>query len=217
MVFERQLFKYSGGRDKNLFCLPTWAWAGNIKGALVYLCGSDNRAQERAVRSLQEQGLKYAGLNTIPLGEHGTLEFRQMNTSTDFNKISLWVDLLTRIKAHSRSINSVKDLEAYWKRIGSLTTSSEYGFFMEEVFGIICPELHFDGYEAMMGEGAIAVKELEILYYRNRANLIPSVVRSSALSEMLRANQNNQGNANIQEMIAQLQVRYADIQPIEAL
>jgi hypothetical protein len=88
---------------------------------------------------------------------------------------------------------------------------------MEEVFGIICPELHFDGYEAMMGEGAIAVKELEILYYRNRANLIPSVVRSSALSEMLRANQNNQGNANIQEMIAQLQVRYADIQPIEAL
>ena len=184
MVFERQLFKYSGARDKNLFCLPTWAWNNNIKQAMQVF-NIDERSQRTAIRTLQEYGLKYAGMNTLPLGEHGTLEFRQMGTITDFGKISMWVELLTNIKTYARSVNSVNDLKALWKKLGALNTTSEYGAFMGEVFGTSASELWYDDYEKTMAKGVVAVKELEIIHNKTVATALAAPRLDRGIGEEL--------------------------------
>ena len=168
MIFERQLFKYSGSRSTNLFCLPTWSWADNIKSGLKTLDESvDN--QSYSIRNLATRGLKYTGMNTLPLMAHGTLEFRQMATTLDFNKISLWVDLLSRVKEYSRNISSVESLRKYWEKLGALNTTSEYRIFMDEVFGPLSQELLIGDYTADMAAGVVGVKEMDIIYSKSKA------------------------------------------------
>lgn len=159
-VFERQLYAVSGARDKNLFCLPTWAWNGNLMSAIGVLANTKDDGGQNAVLTLNNQGLKYAGMNTRTLNEHGTLEFRQMQTTKDIASVSEWVDTLIRIKLYA--INSVKelpDLLVFWDKISELNTTSEYAVLLKDVFGERQEYLMLNKYWDMMAKGIIQVKE----------------------------------------------------------
>lgn len=155
-IFERQLYKFSGNRDKNLFCLPTWAFDGHIMSALGYI---PSRPGNAAV-TLASNGYKYSGLNTKPLSRMGTLEFRQMQTVRDYDKIALWVEYLTRIKGGgSAECETTDGFIAYLEKLSNLNTSSEYTELLMSTFGERGKFLQFDGWKNDMAQGVIAVKE----------------------------------------------------------
>lgn len=161
-IFERQLYKFSGERDKNLFCLPTWAYDGNIMNALGYLPTKQNSA----AISIATNGFKYSGLNTKPLRDKGTLEFRQMQTVRDYDKIALWVEYLTRIKgAAAEECVDYDSFMVYLDKLSTLNTSSEYSELMVSVFGERCKFLELGDWKKDMAQGVISVKE-QLSYIR---------------------------------------------------
>jgi len=169
-IFEKQLYRLSGGRDKNLFCLPTWAWDGNIKSAIQYFVLRKDDGVS-AANQLAGQGLKYAGLNTRTLQEHGTLEFRQMHTTRDMAKIAQWADMLIRIKKSAVSqVTEMESLIKFWEKLSELNTNSEYYQLMHQVFGDARPLLEMQGYDSDMAAGVIQVKECLITYQRALKN-----------------------------------------------
>lgn len=162
MLFERGLYKFSGGREKNIFCLPTWAWKGNILAAIPKLARG---SEVHAASALYQNGLKYAGMNTIPLGEKGTLEFRQMKTTKDFKQVSAWISLLCSIKDFAcENVKTLEDLEKFWTSIAALNTTSEYDVVLGSVFDKYSNILSYEGYSKDMAQGVIAIKELQAAY-----------------------------------------------------
>lgn len=184
-VFERQLYKFSGGRDKNLFCLPTWAFDGHILSGLRYLQGHPFDA----AHSLSGNGYKYSGLNTKSLREKGTLEFRQMQTVRDYEKISLWVEYLTRIKgAAADECTTPEALLVYLEKLANLNTSSAYEELLTTTFGERGRFLKFDGWAKDMAQGVILVKE-QLAYLRR--------VKKTGRSEVNMGDMPEQGNPRV--------------------
>ena len=85
-LFEKCLYRYVGkSRWKNIYCTPiteTYLFAGLARQGL---------------RTAWE---KYTGLNILPLSSHGTVEFRHMHGTNDAKKLSVWIDLICRIKKY---------------------------------------------------------------------------------------------------------------------
>lgn len=166
-IFEKQLYRISGGRDKNLFCLPTWAWDGNIKQAIQYF-GIREDDGVTAAHQLSSIGLKYAGMNTRTLSEHGTLEFRQMQTTKDMAKIAQWADLLIRVKLFAtKSVEDIPSLVKFWNMLSELNTNSSYYLLMSNVFGDARPLMEMPKYDADMAAGVIQVKESLVMYHKS--------------------------------------------------
>ena len=85
-LFERCLYRFVGkNRWKNIYCTP-------ITETVMF-----NQLASRGLRLPWE---KYTGLNIIPLGEHGTVEFRHMHGTFDSKKLCVWIDLICRLKAY---------------------------------------------------------------------------------------------------------------------
>lgn len=154
-IFEKLLYRFSGDRDKNLFCLPTYAWDTQILSALQVLKEDEVKAILRLSSSH-----KYAGMNTRSLSEKGTLEFRQMQTVREYGKIALWVEYLTRIKGSG--IESCQDYDSllkYLESLATLNTSSEYSNLLVKVFGEKAVILQAGDWRRDMADGVIMVKE----------------------------------------------------------
>lgn len=116
MVFEPFLYNFVGrGRRRNIYCVPL--------------------ADTRLPRHQYENGLrgwsKYTGLNLLPLGDHGTLEFRHMHGTTDVHKLCTWIDIITRLKAYVMK-TSPEVLKAYFM---ALCRGTDIQKLAVEVFG----------------------------------------------------------------------------------
>jgi len=166
-VFERALYQFSGKREKNIYCLPTWAWSKNQDVALGMLY----HTPRDAAIYMGTNSHKYAGMNTLPLFEKGTLEFRQMHTTKEFNKIGLWVEFLTKIKLYAaNNVRDQKTLEEFYLHLSELNTSSEYTQLAMQVFGNNGQQLCIPGqWEKGAAEGVIQVKESYVRYLRGKA------------------------------------------------
>ena len=155
-VFERMLYKYSGHRDENIYCLPTYAWADNIESAFRELYQN----QGDALRLFSRKGHKYAGLNALPLEAQGTLEFRMMHTTHNIEQIGYWVDFLTHVKAYAASkVEDIDGLLKFLDGLATLNTSSKYGALMDAVFPVNNGELLYKDWERDIALGVIQVKE----------------------------------------------------------
>lgn len=90
---EASLFRVSGGRHDNLFCVP---WKGSEKEPflLQYLQGRTN------LSNLVGQCRKYAGINLCPLFERGTIEFRMHKGSKNPTEILAWLLRIINFKKH---------------------------------------------------------------------------------------------------------------------
>ena len=115
-IFERSLFTFAcDERRSNIFCVP-----------LEYCMTVGNHS----MRHLVDNTAKYAAMNLHAVREKGTVEFRQMSTSFDEEKVFLWVLLLALIKRAAAHFPLI-DIKAEVKQ---LKFSSDYDNFLQKVF-----------------------------------------------------------------------------------
>lgn len=125
MIFERSLYRVSGDRWNNNYCIPLAMTSDLLirwfKYEKTYINWSWN---------------KYTGLNLCPIwgGESskiGTVEFRQHKGSVDVEEIMQWCNLITALKRAAQTIQR-DELLAH---IRTMNTTSGYWWLAKEVFG----------------------------------------------------------------------------------
>lgn len=97
-----------GGREANNFCAPWYKCEGSVYDAAkliatVIKLSQEEDEHEREVlqemlSNLTEGFHKYAGLNLRPLKKYGSIEFRQMIATHDFNLIVKWLNIILNLK-----------------------------------------------------------------------------------------------------------------------
>lgn len=116
-VFERLFFKFVGRqRIKSIYCVPL------TETNLLTTIG------QRGLRADAWQ--KYASLNAKPLAEYGTLEFRHMHGTFNVEKLCIWIDMITQLKAFVLKVGT-KYLRTL---IAKLDDSFDFKGLLDEIF-----------------------------------------------------------------------------------
>ena len=154
-LYEDALFNYSGGRQKNVFCVPLSETDLPLSHLLgIHDIGSLNQFIRNHTR-------KYMGLNLKPIGEQGTIEFRMHYGTRDFDKIYDWAFI---IHALFRAV-----MEGPWTRndrlldeIEKIDTLDKYHSFAMQSFNEAYPFLRQYMTGAGMEKGLSFVKEISV-------------------------------------------------------
>lgn len=118
-VFEKVLFRFIGkGRIRNIYCVPITTTQLLTDAAMRG--GFQPRYWE-----------KYASLNLKTIATFGTLEFRHMHGTFDARKVSIWIDLLTKMKDYCLRMGT-KHIRAI---ISSMDDNFDFKQLMLDVFG----------------------------------------------------------------------------------
>lgn len=132
LIFERVLYRMSGDRWNNNFCVPLTG-SSEVSSVLKYL--SNN--------SIPGTWYKYFGLNISPIwgGESGkaigTIEFRQLHGTTNIIEIMQWVYLICALKTAARRYTA----EELHHLIDTMNTTSGYYILTEKVFGAAAKDI----------------------------------------------------------------------------
>lgn len=125
MVFERALYKYSGKRWTNIFCVPLREWMLSLDFDLL--------------SNLVDMWQKYSGLNLLTLRELGTIEFRQMVSSHNATYIQGWINMIVALKQASKG----KNKDDVIQQITELNGTSGYWHLMQQIFGDLAYALQY--------------------------------------------------------------------------
>lgn len=129
-LMETALTRFCGeGREGNLFCLRG-------RDATYAIEQATEAYQSKDLYRLRTQSLRYASLNVQSLFNYGSVEFRGLGTTADLENITVWCEILCRLKDYALS------QESAWNNI--LDISGQGGRrWMTNIFG---PELmkHLD-------------------------------------------------------------------------
>lgn len=126
MVFERSLYRVSGDRWNNNFCVPITFFTEQLKKTINYY---------EETNCFKEHWYKYTGLNLAPIfgGEStkiGTIEFRHMEGTMDIDKILLWINLIVSLKVTAKKLTK----EQILNYIKTMNTTSAYYWLTTETF-----------------------------------------------------------------------------------
>jgi len=154
LIFERSLFRFSGGRNENIFCHPVYSYLGKLKdeinklqtvGNIVYLHWN-----------------KYIALNICPLWggdcgaskKIGTIEFRHMSGTTDIERIIHWINLIVSLKISAKKFKlpEIKEL------VSNMTEEAHYRWLAEQVFKDWADLLDTPEFASDVAEGILAAK-----------------------------------------------------------
>ena len=129
-IFERGLYRISGDRWDNNFCVP-------LNMALEQVSSFFSR-YHKGSRSDYTLWRKYTGLNLGPIAGSsdgskplGTVEFRQLHGTTDVKEIIDWCNIIASIKRAAQTI----PLDEMISHIRTMKTTSGYAWLVKEVFG----------------------------------------------------------------------------------
>lgn len=126
-IYERILYRLSGNRWDNNFCVPLRNSEERLADAFSQL----------GKQKLPNHWYKYFGLNLCPIwgGESGkpigTIEFRQMKGSTNTEEILKWVGVICCLKTAARRFT----IDRLNKILENANTTSEYYTLTETIFG----------------------------------------------------------------------------------
>ena len=121
-LYEKALFRFVGkGRQKNIYCVP------------ITECNLLANIERFGVKAPWE---KYTALNLLPLREHGTIEFRHMHGTTDVRKLSIWIDLITRLKEYVKAHSSDEI-----RRAINAFTEADIGRLSNDIWGDVAGQL----------------------------------------------------------------------------
>lgn len=124
-IFERSLYRISGDRWLNNFCIPIQSAPETFNRLLRY-----------SNKPSQWEWNKYQGLNLCPIwgGESskiGTVEFRQLHGTTSVEEIIQWCNIITSLKRAAQGF----DQEELLAHIRTMNTTSGYWWLVRTVFG----------------------------------------------------------------------------------
>lgn len=91
-----------GGRDKNIFCLPWFMAEADISviGKSLQFC-MDPKMNPAMARDQFAKVNRYAGFNMAALTKYGTIEWRHLRTTFDFNRILDWINIILSVKKYA--------------------------------------------------------------------------------------------------------------------
>lgn len=144
LLFEKSLFNFVEKRRYNsVFCVPICETPmGNNLSQLIL--------NKNPVFGWQ----KYTALNTLPIIDFGTIEFRHLEGTNDIEKIITWINLILSLKKFALR----NDPEYIWHRIETLNTTSEYRMFGEEVFGTMIETIYTSNFNNEVEQCSIYIK-----------------------------------------------------------
>lgn len=123
-ICEAALYKFVGDkRETNLFCLPWYSSDTELHKMTKAL-----NNKEHAI-SYIENIERYSGLNLAALRKFGSVEFRQLKTTFDFDRIILWINIILSLRKFACSGHTSSD-----KVISTFYTHGPKGF-LDCVFG----------------------------------------------------------------------------------
>jgi hypothetical protein len=124
--FEDLLFDFVGeDRAAGIFCVPlTRTW--RIPDCLGFA-----KELDETYYIANEVTPKYSAMNGESIRRLGSVEFRHLGGTWDYEKVCKWVALLCRMHRWAVTQSTPEILQM----ISRLNTSSEYGSFIQEVFG----------------------------------------------------------------------------------
>ncbi len=122
LMLEDVLMAYCGtSRVGNLFCLRV----RDAEESFKYI---GQAIEQNDLGILHTDRLRYSSLNLKAIKSYGSLEFRGMSFTGDFQSIQTWIELLLCVKDYSLTMSNPKELiEILSKKGGQV--------FAEEVFG----------------------------------------------------------------------------------
>lgn len=148
LVFEELLTQYCGEtRQGNLFCLRACD-AEYLIQALQYA------AQSRRFRALVTDDLRYAAINVKALGNYGSLEFRAMRSTKDFDVIQTWAEILVLLREKAKEFFEPTDI------INGFS-EGEASAFLDRIFGQYADIFKaYVGYEKALKRGMRMAQEV---------------------------------------------------------
>lgn len=153
-MFERLLYRISGDRWNNNFCVPLQFYQGYLSDVLNGL--------DKGV--LAHNWKKYHGLNLSPLfgGEStciGTIEFRHMKGFTSTPELLNWINTIISLKLACKKYTT----ETLINLLLEMNTSSSYIEFTREVFGDEAEQfITLASYKEDIESGVTSTKQLLI-------------------------------------------------------
>lgn len=129
LILEEVLINYCDKtRVGNHFCLRM-SDASYLEQILIDFIRTGN------VASLNNEDIRYASINLTSLHKYGSVEFRALESTFDFEKVMVWVSTLTRLKEFAKTVANPVDL------LGSV---SERGYkpFVQQVLGDLYRHYH---------------------------------------------------------------------------
>jgi hypothetical protein len=130
-------------RDTNIYCIPWTQCRMNYEFVRQLF-----KSTKKATQGWQ----KYTALNLLPICEHGTVEWRHMHGTNDFDKLSKWLNIIGCIMQFSKE----RDFDDVSKVIISLNDTSAYQQFFNQIFGLTLE--YTDEYARRMAEGVLSAK-----------------------------------------------------------
>ena len=129
LIFEKNLFRFSGSRMNNIFCDPLYSWTEKVSTQINKL------RKEGNIRYMEWH--KYFALNLCPIwgqpeesGRIGTVEFRHMVGTTNVEHIIEWINLIVSLKISAKKF----DTEDLISSLRSMNGTSSYNHLVREVF-----------------------------------------------------------------------------------
>jgi len=103
-MFEEVLLSYCDKtRSGNHFCLRMSDASYTLDMISEAIANSD-------LQSLNTEDLRYASLNITSLFKYGSVEFRALESTIDFNKIKQWAAVLNQLKEFAKTISCPTDI-----------------------------------------------------------------------------------------------------------
>jgi hypothetical protein len=104
IILEEVLLNFCGeSRMSNLFCLPA-------KDAEFLIDQLELVSRTGNMALFRNDELRYASINVAALSKYGSLEFRGMRGTGDFDAIKLWVELLLQLRAKASEYDRPQDI-----------------------------------------------------------------------------------------------------------
>jgi hypothetical protein len=148
MMYEKALYRYSGYRWENIFCVPLNAF---LRHSLF-----TQKSFGEYIHFWNQDNFKYSGLNLGRLGDLGTVEFRQMKGTSNSKLIQDWVNIIVAIKNYAMDVpfTQFKDV------VKTINNSSAYWWLLDTIFKEYASALNYPDYASDIEELTTNVKAL---------------------------------------------------------
>lgn len=170
-VFEAVLFRYVNHhkkkeeqgycRDTNLYCIP-WGDCRMNRNFVEHFFDEPHRFVSSRLTGRASKWEKYTALNFVPMGEHGTVEWRHMHGTADMEKLTTWLNLIGSIMKFCKE-NDFSDIVKTIKILNDVSTYQQ--FFNAVLAGNL---QYLEEYRAPMAEGVINAKYSLVNYEANK-------------------------------------------------
>lgn len=172
-LLENVITKVCGkNRIGNRFCLRIADAEGTLRN-VQKLIQRRARGGYNFTSVLDEGSTKYAGINVYVLRKYGSLEFRTMEGTNDWDRLQKWIDTLLAIREFSQKM---KDIPAIWEELNKVGAKD----FLTQVLGALAEDYWDRDSEAQIVVQASVTYDLVLEALRNPAGEAPAAIAKEA-------------------------------------